>query len=596
MRQLSLSKITFILFALGFAATASYAQTLSTLANFDGTNGNDAVASLVQGTDGNFYSVTLRGGTNNDGTVFQLTPQGQLTNLHSFDSSADGYGPQGLVEGADGDFYGTTEAGGPNANGTIFKITTAGSLTTVYNFCIQTYASGSCTDGSSPYAGLTLGSDGNFYGTTYYGGANSTTTCPAGCGTVFKMTPSGTLTTLYNFCAQSNCADGAEPNSVLVQASDGNFYGTTAGAYYNLGTIFQIGASGDFANVFTFCGSGCTTNSAPNGVDPDGLVVGSDGNIYGTTFGGGTDGYGTVFKIIPSGSLTTIANFAPTAGSNGAGNPGGQIVQAQDGNFYGTAGAGTANCNNGCGTIFKMSPAAALTTLYSFCLTSPCSNGSTPTGLMQASNGLFYGTTTAGGANGDGTVFSLSAGTYALSVNPTSMTITAGQSGQATFTVTPQNGFDSQVTLSCSGLPAEATCSFNPTSVTPNGSSAATSTLTITTTAASAAAARRAALYSVRPFYALLLLPGMMVVLGGISRKERASRGLRALALLVILGGLGAGLTSCGSSSGGSSGGGGGGGGNTGTPAGTYTVTVTASTSGTGSSGQTANLTVTITD
>jgi len=178
-----------------------------------------------------------------------------------------------------------------------------------------------------------------------------------------------------------------------------------------------------------------------------------------------------------------------------------------------------------------------------------------------------------------------SAPTFTVSVNPTSLTIKAGQSGQAVFTVTPENGFNSKVSFSCSGLPAESSCKFNPISVTPSNGQAATSTLIISTTAPSAAM-RRAAISTLRPFYALLLFPGVMVSLGRPSRQRRASRGLQLLALLVLIAVFGNGVSSCGG------GGGGSGAGNPGTPTGTSTVIVTASTGGTGAVTQTANLTV----
>jgi uncharacterized repeat protein (TIGR03803 family) len=123
----------------------------------------------------------------------------------------------GLVEGSDGNFYGTTYAGGTNHDGTVFKITPQGLLTTLWQFCSVQDQFGDCLDGSSPYAGLVKGSDGNFYGTTQDGGTND-------WGTVYKITPQGTLTTLHDFCSRPDCADGWDPSAGLVQGSDGNFY------------------------------------------------------------------------------------------------------------------------------------------------------------------------------------------------------------------------------------------------------------------------------------------------------------------------------------------------------------------------------------
>jgi uncharacterized repeat protein (TIGR03803 family) len=236
---------------------------------------------LVQGSDGNFYGTTQVGGTNGSGTVFKITPSGALTTLHSFDG-ADGSNPAAvLMQASDGNLYGTTEAGGANGNyGTVFKITPAGTLTTLHSF--------GGADGWEPAAGLVQASDGNFYGTTYIGGANGN------YGTVFKITPTGTLTTLYSFCSQSGCADGALPRAGLVQASDGDFYGTTAfgGANYYEGTVFKITPNGTLTTLHSFDGA--------DGGDPNALVQASDGNFYGTTVLGGANGdNGTVFRLVP---------------------------------------------------------------------------------------------------------------------------------------------------------------------------------------------------------------------------------------------------------------------------------------------------------
>jgi len=175
-------------------------------------------------------------------------PAQVLTTLNSFDGT-DGKGANGPVQGSDGNFYGTTEYGGSYLDGTVFKITPEGTLTTLYSFCSQQ----NCTDGEGPDAGLIQASDGNFYGTTAIGGAKTS------YGTVFRITPSGTLTVLYNFCSESGCADGAGPRAALVQASDGNFYGTTweggAGtncASYGCGTVFKIRPDGTLTTLYSF--------------------------------------------------------------------------------------------------------------------------------------------------------------------------------------------------------------------------------------------------------------------------------------------------------------------------------------------------------
>ena len=246
-------------------------------------------------------------------------------------------------------------------------------------------------DGDFPYlAGLIQGTDGNFYGTTDGGGVYEQ-------GTVFKVTAGGTLTTLYTFCSQIYCTDGAAPEAGLVQATDGNFYGTTySGGTYGQGTVFRITATGDLSTLYNFCSqSGCA-----DGADPEaGLVQGTDGNLYGTTSYGGItdscDGCGTVFKITLAGQLTTLHSFDYV--DDGA-YPQAGLVQATDGSFYGTTNIGGAS-GIAAGTVFGITSAGQLTTLYAFCQTD-CTDGAYPqAGLMQATDGNLYGTTSFGGNN-----------------------------------------------------------------------------------------------------------------------------------------------------------------------------------------------------
>src|SRR5271157_6097159 len=331
-------------------AIASSAQTLTTLVNFDQTHGATPESPVIQASDGNFYGTTWGGGGGSRayGTVFQATPAGGLTTLHSFDLT-DGADPiGGLVEGSDGNFYGTTSLGGTHpAAGTVFVISAAGSFRTLHNF--------SGSDGAVPTAGLVQGTDGNFYGTTSSNGPN-------GYGTVFKITPAGVLTTLYGFSS----GDGAYPYGALVLATDGNFYGTTLGGGVNgncdgldaCGTVFKITPAGVLTTLYTFCTqTNCTDGSRPYA----GLVQASDGNFYGTTWQGGTNcvpglngGCGTVFKITPNGTFTSLYSFCTQANCTDGKNPFyGSLVQATDGNLYGTTWLGgiATTCPNGCGTI-----------------------------------------------------------------------------------------------------------------------------------------------------------------------------------------------------------------------------------------------------
>ncbi len=277
----------------------------------------------------------------------------------------------GLVQATDGNLYGTTYLGGANGQGgTVFKITPSGTLTTLYSFCSQS----GCADGSYPGAALVQATDGNFYGTTQYGGANNNSICQgSGCGTIFKITSAGTLTTLYSFCSQSACADG-RLSFGLVQATDGNFYGTTEeGGANGQGTVFKVTPIGTLTTLYSFCSqSACADGAEPSA----GLVQATDGNFFGTTqFGGANNnsicysfGCGSVFQITPAGALTTLYSFCSQSGCTDGANPSAGLVQATDGNFYGTTynGGTSTACSPPCGNVFEISPGGTLQTLHSF--------------------------------------------------------------------------------------------------------------------------------------------------------------------------------------------------------------------------------------
>jgi uncharacterized repeat protein (TIGR03803 family) len=377
---------------------ALHAQTFKTLHSFDNADGAGPLT-LVQGTNGNLYGITVGGDNANAGTVFKITLGGTLTTVHDFcpqGGCPDGDYPTGLIQAPNGNLYGTTLHGGANdaGAGTVFEITSNGTLTTLYSFFAQGFQ-----DGALPWGGVVRGADGNFYGTTSGDGAN-------GGGTVFRVTPSGTLTTLYSFCSQSGCTDGAEPLAGLVQAIDGNLYGTTfTDGPMGGGTVFRITRSGTLTTLYGFCSqSGCT-----DGENPDAsLIQATDGNLYGTTSSGGAGGDGTVFRIAPSGGLTTLHSFG---GADGA-SPEAGLIQATDGNFYGTTYEGGALIGGSWGTVFKITPSGTLTTLHNFGWT----DGALPyAALVQDTDGNLYGTTLEGGSfcsncSGYGTVFSLSVG------------------------------------------------------------------------------------------------------------------------------------------------------------------------------------------
>ncbi len=246
----------------------------------------------------------------------------------------------------------------------------------------------------------------SFYGTTSVGGASAGCGGDEGCGTVFKITPSGTLTTLYSFCSQANCADGIAPTAALVLTSNGDLYGTTSsgGAICcNGGTVFKMRLNGVLTTLHTFCsqGSGCGDGDRANA-----LVQAANGDFYGTTQFGGPRGGGAIFKMTPEGVLKTLYGFCARRSCVDGYFPYAGLIQGTDGNFYGTTTAGGAEND---GTVFAITPAGSLTLLHAFCSLSGCADGAIAIGaLVQATNGNFYGTAEDGGGNGDGTIFSLS--------------------------------------------------------------------------------------------------------------------------------------------------------------------------------------------
>jgi uncharacterized repeat protein (TIGR03803 family) len=373
-------------------------------------DGQYSIAAPIVGVFGDLYGMTNEGGANGLGNIFKMAPGGKVTTLYSFCSQAnclDGYLPHGtLLLAKNGKFYGTTIFGGPGNYGTVFDITPLGALTTLYTFCSQP----SCTDGDDPGANLVQGANGNLYGTTEYGG-------PHGGGTVFELTVAGKLTTLYTFCktqdSSGNCPDGRFPVAGLSQGTNGNFYGTTSlgGLHGDYGTVFEITPTGKFRTLYSFCPqASCADGYSPSGS----LIQATNGNLYGIAGEGGANGnFGTVFELTLAGKLTTLYSFCATL--NGSGycadgrDPFGGLIQATDGNLYGTTIAGG---ERDTGTVYEITPTGTLTTIYDFCSQASCADGGYPlAGLVQATNGTLYGTTSADGKHNDaGTVYSISIG------------------------------------------------------------------------------------------------------------------------------------------------------------------------------------------
>jgi uncharacterized protein (TIGR03437 family) len=326
-----------------------------------------------------------------------VTSQAQtLTTLASFNVGFGGR-VSSLIQGTDGNFYGTVFNGGAFGDGYVFKVTPGGTLTHLYDF-------GSVPLDSRSPGGLIQATDGNFYGTASSGGGNHSD------GAVFKITPSGAETTLYSF--GGSVGGGIYPNAVLIQAKDGNFYGTTADSIVSevpaqetsgFGVIFKLTPQGVLTTLYSF----------PPGVFDEsgdaGLLQGADGNFYGTTTQSGTLEEGSLFQITPEGVFSTVFSFGSE--SSGGVYPQAGLIQGTDGNFYGITQGSTSNTNFG--TVFKITPAGVLTTLHTFCASGSCTDGNLPNPLVQGSDGNFYGTTASGGANGVGTIFEItSAGTF----------------------------------------------------------------------------------------------------------------------------------------------------------------------------------------
>jgi len=363
------------------------AQTFTSLGSLDYTFGrNPQQASIVQGVDGNFYGAANSGGTFGEGDIFKVTPDGTLSEVYAFCTTlgncTDGRFPSGLAVGADGNFYGITGSGGARDFGSLFKLTPDGTLTTVYSFCPNP----GCFQGQVPTGALALGTDGNFYGTTQIGGF-------PGHGIVFKITPTGTLTTLHVFCKLQNCPDGANPAAGLVLARDGTFYGTTThGGANGQGTIFRIGPTGNFTTLHSFCTqTNCTDGQFPNGP----LVVTFDGNIFGAAGGGGTGSLngspaGLIYELTAGGTYSTIYNFCvQTNCQDGIDTQ--DITLGADGRLYGVTQSGGFTNN---GTIFRLTMTGVLTRLHSFRNT----DGRIPqSAVVESTDGSFYGTTNIGG-------------------------------------------------------------------------------------------------------------------------------------------------------------------------------------------------------
>jgi len=381
-------RFAFLLVLMVRPTLRAHAQTETVLYSFctmgapcaDGAN---PYAGLIRDAKGNLYGTTFFGGAYGQGAVFELTKQGTEIVLYSFcpvsQSCVDGAGPGGgLVRDSAGNLYGTTIYGGgkgcgAQGCGTVFMISPIGKETVLYSF------SGGA-DGTTPSGYLVRDSKGNLYGETELGAG------PFNCGTVFKLSPTGTETVLHTF----GFSDGCNPVGGLVRDSKGNLYGATAmGGANNPGAVFKVSSTGAETVLYSFGGF--------DGENPaGGLVRDSKGNLYGVTSGGGANFAGVVYEVTPTGTGTVLYNF--TGGADGK-EPEGTLVRDKQGNLYGTTSSGGTGTQ---GTVFELTSADSEIVLHTFGNT----NGAFPVaGLVRDSKGNLYGTTAQGGTYNSGTVF-----------------------------------------------------------------------------------------------------------------------------------------------------------------------------------------------
>jgi uncharacterized repeat protein (TIGR03803 family) len=368
------------------------AQTFTALADFSTQTGGGPGAPLIQGLDGNFYGTAGVDAIGKRGAVFVATPSGTLSDLFAFCKATTcptGANPfLSLLQVPDGRFFGFTE--GTSFQGTLFRLSPAGVINNLHAFCTT-----DCNDGDSPRTNMVQARNGFIYGTTNAGGTLHQ-------GTIFKLSTSGTLTTVYDFCQLKNCADGSGPVGFgnLIQATDGNLYGTTRTGGKGFGTIYQLSLNGTLKTIHKFCKPG----GCQDGWNPDGLVEGLDGNFYGITTGGGTHGDGTAFKVTRYGGLTVLYSFCSQADCSDGEGPN-NLILGSDGNFYGTTGNLGSNpaVPN---VVFQLTPAGTYSVLYS----TNFKTQSSVLSVMQSTDGNFYGTNSIDGTNGLGTFFKISTG------------------------------------------------------------------------------------------------------------------------------------------------------------------------------------------
>jgi uncharacterized repeat protein (TIGR03803 family) len=565
LKQISSTVLASVMLLPAVVATRSaQAQTFTVLHTFTDTpdGANPPEEGLVLDAAGKLYGIATNGGANGAGSLFTLDATGKETIVYNFGVKA--VGPQGIIRDTAGNIYGTSGGALPNGYGSVFQLDPNGTETLFYVFT-------GGTAGAGPSGGLVRDAAGNFYGNALYAG-DPTCAYGSGCGVIFKVDPNGKETILHTF---HDGTDGAFSYGTMVLDAAGNLYGTTrlgGDPTCGCGTVFKLDPSGQFSVLHTFTGQGYVSPFA-------GLVQDAAGNLYGTTSGGGTSLEGTVFKLDPTtGAETVLYSF--TGGADGS-NPMAGVVLDTAGNIYGTTdNGGLIPCPDdpfGCGVVFKLDPAAGTETVL-YALKGGTDGVHPDVNLVLDPLGNLYGATTSGGDNsiqscfnrpyaGCGTVFKVAQVDYLLSASALTPTaVSPGTSSTSTVNVTTAaGGFNGAVTLACSVTPMPAmapTCSIGSGSITPGNSA----TLTVHTTGPS-----RALISSdVSEFSYALWLPLLGIVASGVGLGSDRERRKKILTTVALAFGLFAGLASevaCG-----------GGGGPPpvgGTPAGTYTIAVT---------------------
>ncbi len=401
------------------------AQTVTTLYNFVGgkkSGANPWYVTLVQGTNGQLYGTTYNGGSNGLGTFFEITTSGTFTLLHSFTGTAtDGASPTGgLTLGTDGNFYGTTQMGGTSLQGTVYKMTTAGTITVLHSF-------NSVFDGSFPWGPPIEGTDGNFYGTASGGKGQD--------GLVYKITTSsGAYSTIYTFVGTT----GVSPIAPPTQGTDGNLYiPVSLGGTSECGTIVKLTTAGVLQSSYDFpCGAGGAFPIGP-------LVQASNGNFYSTTQDGGTEGEGTIYQVTTSLGVTVLHSFGALFGDGEY--PGAGLLLATDGNYYGSTAEGGSFDD---GTLFNTTVGGIYSDLYSFNNSANLIQMAPLSPPVQNTSGVLYGVTEFGGTNNQGTIYSLNMGLGSFVNAP----LFSGKEGGSVLIL--GQGFNAASKVTFNGVPA----------------------------------------------------------------------------------------------------------------------------------------------